>query len=109
MKGVKYDKEKPMADLLLDFDLALEDIARLLTFGAHKYERHNWKRVENGFERYTAAMLRHLLQEQREPLDKESGVFHATAVACNALMRLQILLEELYNENNSKPVDDYCK
>jgi hypothetical protein len=105
MKGFKDDGEKPRTDLLLDFDLALMAIAELLSFGAKKYAAHNWKQVPNGYERYTAALLRHLLKERREVVDIETGLLHEIAVACNALMRLQILLEGL-NESNTFTTED---
>jgi len=44
MNGVKYDSGKPDYTLLpLD---ALEQVVEVLTFGAAKYDRDNWKKVD---------------------------------------------------------------
>ncbi len=51
--GRKHDAGK--ADYsLLPFE-ALEQVVRVLDFGANKYGRDNWKRVENAEHRYSAA------------------------------------------------------
>ena len=78
--GLKYDNDKPRMDLL-DFD-ALEGLAKVLTFGAKKYDEHNWR---NGisYSRLTAAMLRHLTALQRgEDIDAESGLPHIDHLGC---------------------------
>lgn len=91
--GVKADAGKVMASLLFtDFGLALNEVARVGTFGAKKYTKHGWRSVNNGIERYTDAMVRHLISEQKENLDKDSQLMHAAHLAWNALARLQLLL-----------------
>ena len=91
--GRKDDREKPLAGVLLDFSRALEAVVDVGTYGAKKYARGNWQFVPNGFERYTDAMLRHLLAEQQvDGYDEESECLHAAHVAWNALARLEILL-----------------
>lgn len=92
-EGRKDDREKPMAGVLLDFSRALEAVVDVGTMGARKYARGNWQFVPNGHERYTDAMMRHLLAESHtEGYDDESGMLHAAHVAWNALARLEILL-----------------
>ena len=54
--GIKYDGGKPDYSLL-PFN-ALEEVVRVLTYGAAKYSRDNWKLVEPHKERYVAAALR---------------------------------------------------
>lgn len=78
--GVKYDGEKPRMDLL--DPLALEGLAKVLTFGAQKYAAHNWRKgIANT--RLIAAMLRHLFAIMRgEDLDPESGLPHIDHVGC---------------------------
>ena len=79
-KGMKYDGSKPRMDLL--DAKALEGLAQVLTFGAHKYAANNWR---NGLEysRLTAAMLRHLMAIQRgEDVDPESGLPHIDHLGC---------------------------
>lgn len=90
--GAKLDAGKADASLLLDFGLALHAVAQIGTFGAKKYTRGGWKTVPDGETRYTAAMIRHLLQEHVEKVDKDSGLLHAAHAAWNALARLQLML-----------------
>jgi hypothetical protein len=48
--------------------------------------------VPEGYRRYTGALIRHLLKEPREALDKDTGLTHQAAVAWNALARLELML-----------------
>ena len=80
--GRKYDKEKEQYDLVDPF--ALEDMARVLTYGAIKYDRYNWKNVEE--HRYVSALMRHLQAYRKgEKLDDESGISHLAHVMVNAM------------------------
>lgn len=77
--------------LLLEEDMvhALEAVNRVLDYGAEKYERAGWKKVE--LERYIAAMLRHQRAWLKgELIDDESGLPHIAHIACNALFLLQM-------------------
>lgn len=80
--GIKYDGGKPDYSLL-PFN-ALEEVVKVLTYGAAKYSRDNWKLVEPHKERYVAAALRHLTAYAREEKsDPESGRHHlAHAATC---------------------------
>lgn len=82
MDGIKYDTDKPDYSLIPPY--ALDDLAKVLTYGAKKYDRHNWKKLDNLEDRYFAAAQRHLWAIKRgELLDEETGVHHAAhAVAC---------------------------
>jgi hypothetical protein len=92
--GAKADANKPRVDLIFDgMPLALLEVARVATFGAAKYSEHGWLQVPNGFQRYTAAMDRHRLQEG-EFIDRDSGIAHAAHCAWNSLARLELLLRE---------------
>lgn len=92
--GAKLDAGKTMAGVLGDFSLALMSVADVGTFGAIKYSRGGWQSVDNGFERYTDAMWRHLIKERHEPVDADSNLLHAAHLAWNALARLELLLRE---------------
>lgn len=92
--GAKLDAGKPDASLLLMFGRALVEVSAVGTFGARKYSRGGWQHVSDGVNRYTAAMLRHLLAENEGPIDGESGLRHAAQVAWNALARLELILRE---------------
>ena len=58
MEGVKYDNKKP--DYSLIPPNALESIAKVMTHGAQKYDRDNWKKLDSPVARYFAAAQRHL-------------------------------------------------
>lgn len=91
--GAKLDAGKPDMSLLIDFSVALREVAKVGDFGAQKYTRGGWLQVPNGYTRYTAAMLRHTFVGS--PIDDESGLLHAAHAAWNALARLEMLLIEL--------------
>ena len=103
-EGKKYDKGKlRLAEMIIDFNVPLKSVCKVWEFGADKYEKSNWKKVDNAIDRYTNAMLRHLIAEDTSVTDDESGLFHAAHVAWNALARLYFLLE---NEEYIIPVKD---
>ena len=88
MPGTKPDEKKLRWDLLPWNEL--EDIVRSLTWGAVKYTPDdNWKKVEPGVSRYTAALMRHLVAHLKgENIDKETGIPHLALVAVDALFAL---------------------
>ena len=90
--GAKDDKAKPMAGVLLDFSRALQTVVDVGTYGAKKYTRTGWATVPEGSQRYTDAMMRHLLAMDVDPdgLDKETGLPHLAHVAWNALAVLEL-------------------
>ncbi len=90
--GAKGDQGKIMAGLLADFSLALEEIAKVSTYGAKKYSPGGWQAVPDGIQRYTHAAWRHLLRMQREEIDPESGLRHEAQVVWNFLARLELKL-----------------
>lgn len=60
-------------------------MARVLTDGASKYKRDNWKKCKDKT-LYQDAALRHLLADmQGEEFDKESGESHLYHAACNLM------------------------
>lgn len=88
--GTKADTGKPMAGVLADFSRALEKVIDVGTFGARKYARANWLKVENAEERYWDAFWRHLLAAEREPCDTESGMPHLHHAAWNLLAVIEL-------------------
>lgn len=90
--GAKLDAEKILAGCLLDIPRALMAVAGVFTYGAKKYTRGGWAAVPNGIERYTDAMMRHLLAT--DEVDEESGLLHAAQRAWNDLVALELLLRE---------------
>jgi len=94
--GAKLDHGKIRAGLVINgFARALSEVSRVGTFGAQKYTPCGWIQVENGVERYTDAMYRHLMAEARgETLDNETYIRHAAHAAWNALARLDLMIRE---------------
>ena len=96
--GVKYDNEKIQMELLPLREL--QEVARVLTYGAKKYSPDNWKKVPDMKERYTGALLRHLTAyRQGITFDHETNPNpqrHIAQVVCNALF---LLWKELEDEN----------
>lgn len=69
------------ADGKLRWDLLplaeIEDIVRVYTEGAKKYADNSWQNIPDGFERYRAALLRHMTAYMKgERYDKETGLMH---------------------------------
>lgn len=95
--GVKLDKDKPDLELLLNgFPRALEEVGKLTTFGARKYTRMGFLKVDNAVNRYTSAMMRHQLEKAKGNIfDPETSLSHSTAVAWNALAILELELRQL--------------
>lgn len=78
--GIKADAGKPPLALLDRF--ALEEMARVLAFGAEKYSAHNW-RGGIRFSRLLDAALRHLMAiADGEDRDPETGLLHAAHAGC---------------------------
>ena len=95
MSGLKYDTGKSrIGEMIKDFEFPLLEVCKVWEFGANKYAKSNWKLVSNAEERYTNAMIRHLLAEETEVTDPETKLHHAIHVAWNALTRLQFILSK---------------
>lgn len=94
--GAKYDAGKPRVDLLIDgCPLSLEEVSKVLTFGAKKYADHNWQHVPDGEKRYKAAMMRHVLASSRgDKTDSETGLSHLAHAACCILFMLELELKK---------------
>lgn len=66
----------------------LEDIARVYTEGAKKYGDNTWQNLDNGYERYKGALLRHLYASESKEFDEETKVRHEAAMCWNAIAML---------------------
>ena len=95
--GAKLDQGKIRAGLVLKgFSHALKSVSAVGTFGANKYSDNGWMDVENGINRYTDAMLRHMLEEfSVHDHDEETELLHAAHTAWNALAILELKLRKL--------------
>lgn len=99
--GLKYDSGKPKWNLLPLG--AVQEIVKVLTFGAAKYGPDNWQGLEDAKARYQAALLRHLTQHQSgEPYDKESGLLHLAHIGANAVFLLWLELRDIAAEKGAR-------
>lgn len=89
--GIKYDGEKP--DYSLVPFKSMDEVVKVLTYGAAKYDRFNWEKVEP--RRYQAAALRHIsAYMQGEKIDPESGINHLAHAVCSLLFLTDFDLRE---------------
>lgn len=87
--GSKHDSGKPLMGAVPPN--AMLAVARVLTFGAEKYGRDNWRQVENAETRYLDAALRHINAYQRsEAVDPESGESHLAHAVCSLMFMLEL-------------------
>ena len=105
MDGVKYDGEKPKMHLLPP--KAINEVAKVLTFGAQKYDEENWRKLEDLQSRYSSGALRHIFAHlDSENLDPESGLSHLAHAICCLLFKLEIELEDAkIEEEKPREVD----
>jgi len=98
--AIKHDQAKNRLDLL-PFD-SINEIAKILTFGAQKYSDRNW---ENGFNwgRVYAALQRHLnLWFMGEDLDEETNLSHLAHAGCDLLFLLTFVLRDIGEDDRPK-------
>lgn len=95
--NTKYDggKSPIYRGALSYFPRAISAVATVSAFGASKYAWKGWEGVDDGYNRYSDAMVRHLGYEaEGEDVDPDSGLLHAAHTAWNALARLELLLKD---------------
>jgi len=89
MSGKKFDDGKFRMDLLPP--QFMREVARVLAYGAEKYDEYNWL-LGVQYNRLYAATLRHLLSWwEGEENDPESGLSHISHAACNLAFILQFI------------------
>jgi hypothetical protein len=106
VKAIKYDHKKIRLDLLST--LAIEELAKVLTFGAEKYTAHNW-RSGFAYSRLLGACLRHIFAFMRgESNDPETGLSHLAHAMCCLMFLLEHVLasfgsDDRWNEYGNVP------
>ena len=94
-EGKKNDRldKKPRWELLPLNLLAY--VVDVYTAGSVKYGDNNWQNLPDGYNRYKAALFRHLVAfESGEVIDPETGCLHMAQVVWNALAMLYFSLKE---------------
>lgn len=93
--GAKLDAAKPSVarGLLWYFPNACKEIARVSVAGARKYTWSGWETVPDGYNRYSDAAARHLL-DAPQVIDADTGAYHLAQVAWNAMAALELYIRE---------------
>jgi hypothetical protein len=75
--------------------LALEELGKVMAYGAEKYGEHNWSEHAGrwAWTQLVASSMRHIYAWlRREDLDKESGLPHLAHAMANLAMLLDLVL-----------------
>ena len=84
--GAKYDDGKRKWNLIFPLFPVIDDVIKVLEYGAKKYDENNWIKVKNGFVRYINAAFRHLFARCcGEINDKESSLPHMAHAICSLM------------------------
>lgn len=108
-QGRKYDSGKLRYDLVPV--MALEEVTRVITLGAEKYDPENWKNVPEGRRRYTAAAFRHIEAWRKGETTDEIGTHHIANAISNLMFILEKELrgwEDVEEQAEKKPLKVWC-
>jgi len=95
--GRKFDSEKPKMYLLPP--KATVEVAKVLTFGAAKYDEDNWRKLEDAQKRYSGGALRHIFSHLDGELeDPETNLSHLAHAICCLMFKLELELENGTNK-----------
>jgi hypothetical protein len=98
--GLRYDSGKARYDLIPPE--ALEDLAKLYTYGAAKYAERNWEKGMS-WSRCFGSLMRHAWAFWRgENLDPESGIHHMTCAAWNCMALFTYSSRAIGTDDRSK-------
>lgn len=82
-EGLRYNNGKTRYDLLEPY--ALEQLAKVFTIGAKKYQEHNWE-LGMAWTKVLASLKRHIAEfEKGEDYDEETKLHHMAHAAWNAM------------------------
>lgn len=99
-EGVKHDQHKIRWDLV-PFD-AVNEIAKVLTFGAAKYEARNWEKGMD-WSRAFGALQRHLTRWfHGQDKDKETRLTHLANAGCCLFFLLSWELRQVGKDDRPK-------
>lgn len=97
VNAVKHDEGKLPWDLM-PFD-ALEEVVKVLRFGAAKYAPRNWE-AGLPWSRIFSSAMRHLVQWFKgDDVDRESGLHPLAHAACCVLFLLAYVLRKSGNDD----------
>lgn len=100
-QALRYNKGKKEWSLV-DFK-SLEPLVEVLSFGAEKYDKHNWKKGLPVTE-IMESMMRHTFAlNSGEDLDPESGLPHIGHIMCNAMF-ISHFLETKWDDREKESI-----
>lgn len=74
----------------------MEEVVRVYTEGAKKYAPNSWQNLEDGAERYRAALIRHMVEYMKgNDYDEETGLLHCAQIAWNGIAMLHFQMKKL--------------
>ena len=101
METLRYDNEKNRLDLISP--IFIEELGKVLTYGANKYAPNNWRFTGMDWSRCIGSLKRHLNEfEKGIDIDPESGLSHLAHIACNVMFLVE------YNKTHPE-LDDRFK
>lgn len=104
VETTKHDNGKVRYELLPP--TALEELARAYTYGAAKYEDHNWRKGTK-WSRFLGALLRHVWAWARgESFDPESGHHHLAHAAFSCLTLIEYEAHGIGEDDRVSAHDD---
>lgn len=94
-ESIKNDyKDKKLRWDLLPLEL-IEEVVKVYTAGAEKYGENRWQNLPNAYQRYKAAMLRHLVEHEKGNIfDSETGSRHLAQMIWNGIAMLYASMQE---------------
>lgn len=99
-EGTKFDSEKLQMDLISPE--ALEELAKVLTQGAKKYNRKNWEKGID-YSRIIGAVYRHINKWRLgEDIDPESGFNHISHAMCNLMFLITYISRDMKQFDDRK-------
>jgi len=101
LQSMDADMTEPNGDVPWE---QLLEIAKVLTFGAKKYDAHDWRKGGDLTQtRVLGAALRHLAaHDMDEELDAETGLSHLAHAACELLFALTYAMEGRGDDRHTK-------
>ncbi len=104
VEGAKHDGGKIPLELLSP--VALEELGKVLQFGAKKYAAWNWAKGI-AYSRILGAILRHVFAYMRgEDKDPETGLSHIAHAMTECMFLLHY--EKFKTEFDDRPKEMYC-
>lgn len=102
--GTKHDSDKVRLELLSP--IALTEVGKVMTFGAKKYDAHNWRKGISS-SRLLGAMLRHVLAYLGgQDKDPETGLSHIAHAMCCGMFLLELAVTRPDLDDRYKPSSD---